>query len=200
LIPIAAGGEGNGLVLTAIDAERCLGKSITAERSDFQAICGQQHAEALRASIHDSRRVFARSMEGYIMTIAIEKSRYYELIEQFRSARSATRPHIDRRWPPPTSLPSAMSARSPLTNEIIWKRSPWSSKITRAPTMPSIFRSAAHRRAQTFMDAHNMTISALGKLIGSKGVASEILSGKRGLSKSHMTILAKHFGVEPGSF
>jgi antitoxin component HigA of HigAB toxin-antitoxin module len=44
------------------------------------------------------------------------------------------------------------------------------------------------------------TTSELGKLIGSKGVASEILSGKRDLSKSHMTTLAKRFGVEPAVF
>ena len=50
------------------------------------------------------------------------------------------------------------------------------------------------------MEQHEMTISALGKLIGSKGVASEILSGKRDLSKSHMMTLAKHFGVEPAVF
>ena len=50
------------------------------------------------------------------------------------------------------------------------------------------------------MDAHDMSTTALGKLIGSKGVASEILSGKRGFSKSQMVTLAKHFGVEPALF
>lgn len=50
------------------------------------------------------------------------------------------------------------------------------------------------------MEQHEMSISALGKVIGSKGVASEILSGKRELSKTHMMTLARHFAVEPGVF
>jgi HTH-type transcriptional regulator/antitoxin HigA len=50
------------------------------------------------------------------------------------------------------------------------------------------------------MEQHEMTISALGKVIGSKGVASEILSGKRELSKTHMMTLARHFAVEPAVF
>src|SRR5205807_612538 len=40
------------------------------------------------------------------------------------------------------------------------------------------------------MEQHDMTTSDLGRLIGSKGVASEILRGKRSLSKSHMLKLA----------
>jgi len=50
------------------------------------------------------------------------------------------------------------------------------------------------------MEQHEMTISGLGKVIGSKGVASEILSGKRELSKTHMLTLARHFAVEPAVF
>jgi len=50
------------------------------------------------------------------------------------------------------------------------------------------------------MDERDMTVTDLGKVIGSKGVASEILSGKRDLSKSHMMTLARHFAVEPAVF
>jgi antitoxin component HigA of HigAB toxin-antitoxin module len=50
------------------------------------------------------------------------------------------------------------------------------------------------------MEEHAMTTTALGKLIGSKGIGPEILTGKRNLSKVRMMILAKHFSVEPAVF
>jgi antitoxin component HigA of HigAB toxin-antitoxin module len=50
------------------------------------------------------------------------------------------------------------------------------------------------------MDEHGMTVSDLGRVIGSKGNASEILSGKRQLSKAQMFKLADHFGVQAGLF
>jgi len=50
------------------------------------------------------------------------------------------------------------------------------------------------------MNESKMSISALGKIIGSQGVASEILSRRRELSKSHIRKLAEHFHVNPGLF
>ena len=50
------------------------------------------------------------------------------------------------------------------------------------------------------MNEHKMSVSALGKIIGSQGVASEVLSGRRELSKAHIRKLANHFRVEPGLF
>ncbi len=50
------------------------------------------------------------------------------------------------------------------------------------------------------MKESGMSISALGRIIGSQGVASEVLSGKRELSKAHIHKLAEHFHVEPGLF
>jgi HTH-type transcriptional regulator/antitoxin HigA len=50
------------------------------------------------------------------------------------------------------------------------------------------------------MEHRGMTPSALGALLGSKGAASEILHGKRGISKTHMAKLAAHFGVDAGVF
>src|SRR5205823_4987846 len=52
-----------------------------------------------------------------------------------------------------------------------------------------------------FLMAENkMSVSGLGKIIGSQGVASEILSGRRQLSKSHIRKLAQRFRVNPGLF
>ena len=50
------------------------------------------------------------------------------------------------------------------------------------------------------MEARGMRPAALATLIGSKGVASEILNGKRGLSKTNIKRLAEYFGVSPEVF
>jgi HTH-type transcriptional regulator / antitoxin HigA len=50
------------------------------------------------------------------------------------------------------------------------------------------------------MQARGMKLAGLGTLIGSKGVASEILSGKRGLSKTNIRRLAEYFHVSPELF
>jgi HTH-type transcriptional regulator/antitoxin HigA len=50
------------------------------------------------------------------------------------------------------------------------------------------------------MQARGMKLAGLGTLIGSKGVASEILSGKRGLSKTNIRRLAEYFRVSPELF
>jgi HTH-type transcriptional regulator/antitoxin HigA len=50
------------------------------------------------------------------------------------------------------------------------------------------------------MEAHDMNTSDLGRVLGSKGVASEVLNGKRSLSKAHMAKLAEKFHVDVGVF
>jgi HTH-type transcriptional regulator/antitoxin HigA len=50
------------------------------------------------------------------------------------------------------------------------------------------------------MEARAMKLADLAALIGSKGVASEILSGKRGLSKTNIKRLAEHFSVSSELF
>lgn len=50
------------------------------------------------------------------------------------------------------------------------------------------------------MEAHDMSVTDLGHLLGSKGIASEILHSKRSLSKSHILKLAGRFNVDPGLF
>lgn len=50
------------------------------------------------------------------------------------------------------------------------------------------------------MEARGMKFAELAALIGSKGVASEVLSGKRGLSKTNIKRLAKFFGVSAEVF
>jgi HTH-type transcriptional regulator / antitoxin HigA len=50
------------------------------------------------------------------------------------------------------------------------------------------------------MRENRMKSSDLGKLLGSRSVASQILNGRRELSKTHILILADRFKVEPGLF
>lgn len=45
------------------------------------------------------------------------------------------------------------------------------------------------------MEQHNMTVTELGRVIGSQSNASLILSGKRAISKRVTGLLSQHFGV-----
>lgn len=40
----------------------------------------------------------------------------------------------------------------------------------------------------------------LGRLFGSSGIASEVLSGKRAMSKAQIKTLARHFNISPNMF
>ena len=48
------------------------------------------------------------------------------------------------------------------------------------------------------MEQHNMTVTGLGRVIGSQSNASLILSGKRAISKRVIGLLSEHFGVPSG--
>ena len=50
------------------------------------------------------------------------------------------------------------------------------------------------------MRENGMKAIDLGKLLGNRSLASQILNGKRGLSKTHIRILCNRFKVEPGLF
>ncbi|HEX5244097.1 MAG TPA: hypothetical protein VFW23_12605 [Tepidisphaeraceae bacterium] len=50
------------------------------------------------------------------------------------------------------------------------------------------------------MEENDLSTSDLGRILGSKGVASEILNGKRSLSKTHMMVLAERFNVDVSAF
>ena len=50
------------------------------------------------------------------------------------------------------------------------------------------------------MSANGISQSALAKLLGSSGIASEVLSGKRSLSKSHIKKLSEAFNVSTDLF
>ena len=50
------------------------------------------------------------------------------------------------------------------------------------------------------MEENGMNTSDLGDVLGSRGLASEVLSGKRGLSKTLIRRLAERFGLPPSLF
>ena len=50
------------------------------------------------------------------------------------------------------------------------------------------------------MHEHAMTPADLGRLLGNRSLATQVLHGSRQLSKSHIVALAKHFGVSTGLF
>ena len=51
-----------------------------------------------------------------------------------------------------------------------------------------------------FMDAHGLGVSALGRIVGSQGTLSDVLAGRRELSKTMIRRVADHFGVSPALF
>jgi HTH-type transcriptional regulator/antitoxin HigA len=53
---------------------------------------------------------------------------------------------------------------------------------------------------QHLMDARELTAKDLWDVFGSKGVTAEVLSGKRGISKTHIKKLSAFFNVSPESF
>lgn len=53
---------------------------------------------------------------------------------------------------------------------------------------------------KNLMTENGMNTSDLGAVLGSRGLASEVLNGKRGLRKTLIAKLAKRFRVDPGLF
>jgi HTH-type transcriptional regulator/antitoxin HigA len=53
---------------------------------------------------------------------------------------------------------------------------------------------------KSLMEDHSMSVSSLGKILGSATAASLFLAGKRELSKNHIRELAAYFKIEPGAF
>ncbi len=50
------------------------------------------------------------------------------------------------------------------------------------------------------MEENEMSTSDLGRILGSRGLASEVVNGKRGLSKTLIAKLSRHFGLDPALF
>ncbi|MFV2070586.1 MAG: type II toxin-antitoxin system HigA family antitoxin [Pirellulales bacterium] len=53
---------------------------------------------------------------------------------------------------------------------------------------------------KSLMEARGMTVTELGRVIGSQPNASLILGGRRGISRAVMGKLGDHFGVDPAVF
>lgn len=50
---------------------------------------------------------------------------------------------------------------------------------------------------RSLMDAHGMSKSDLGRLLGDRSLGHRILTGERELSKAHIRVLADHFSLNP---
>ena len=135
------------------------------------------------------------------MTLSIEKSRYQELIDEFPLRPLRSKAAYKRAMSTADRL--AVREEKSLTADERDYLETLSLLIESYEDQHNVIDLSGLRPADVLkhlMEQHEMTISGLGKLIGSKGVASEILSGKRELSKAHMMTLARHFAVEPAVF
>ncbi len=52
---------------------------------------------------------------------------------------------------------------------------------------------------RSLMDAHGMSESDLGRLLGDRSLGHRILTGERELSKAHIRTLAEHFSLNPAA-
>jgi HTH-type transcriptional regulator/antitoxin HigA len=57
-----------------------------------------------------------------------------------------------------------------------------------------------HELLRHLLRENNMNTSDLGAVLGSRGLASEVLNGKRGLSKTLIGKLSRRFNVDPSLF
>jgi HTH-type transcriptional regulator/antitoxin HigA len=56
------------------------------------------------------------------------------------------------------------------------------------------------RALKHLMEVHGLTVTSLGKIVGSQGTLSDVIAGRRELSKSMIRKLADHFGVSAAVF
>jgi len=63
-----------------------------------------------------------------------------------------------------------------------------------------IAQATPHEMLHHLMEAWEMTHKDVWSLFGSKGIASEVLNGKRAISKAHAKKLAEFFHVSPAVF
>ena len=55
-------------------------------------------------------------------------------------------------------------------------------------------------RLQALLNETDMTTADLGRLLGNSGLASQILLGRRQLSKTHVRLLSRHFKLDASYF
>jgi HTH-type transcriptional regulator/antitoxin HigA len=55
-------------------------------------------------------------------------------------------------------------------------------------------------RLKALMEESGTTTADLGRLLGNSGLASQIMLGRRELSKSHIRTLSQHFKLDAGYF
>jgi HTH-type transcriptional regulator / antitoxin HigA len=77
---------------------------------------------------------------------------------------------------------------------------PFVEDYERQHRMGQLRRLAPVELLRHLMEENDMNTSDLGQVLGSRGLASEVLSGKRGLSKRLIAKLAERFHLEPALF
>jgi HTH-type transcriptional regulator / antitoxin HigA len=55
-------------------------------------------------------------------------------------------------------------------------------------------------RLRALMEESETSTADLGRLLGNSGLASQIILGRRGLSKTHIRILSRHFNLDADYF
>jgi HTH-type transcriptional regulator / antitoxin HigA len=66
--------------------------------------------------------------------------------------------------------------------------------------VPELAEATPLARLKALLNEAGMSTADLGRLLGNSGVASQIMLGRRVLSKTHIRILSRHFKLDAGYF
>ena len=69
-----------------------------------------------------------------------------------------------------------------------------------AAHVPASNEGTALERLKSLLEESGTSTAELGRLLGNSGLASQILLGRRELSKAHIRILSRHFKLDAGYF
>jgi HTH-type transcriptional regulator/antitoxin HigA len=65
---------------------------------------------------------------------------------------------------------------------------------------PALHDGTPLERLQALLDETRLSTADLGRLLGNSGLASQILLGRRELSKTHIRLLSRHFKLDASYF
>lgn len=133
------------------------------------------------------------------MTLTIDPDVYGRLLAQYQPRPITSEAENERALATVERL-MALPDRSPETAALI---TVWVTLIEQFESehysLPTT-KATPTQMLQFLMDQHDFKQSDLVGLLGSSGVVSEIVNGKRGISKSQAKALAERFDVSPALF
>jgi len=163
-----------------------------------------QHRHHLHLALHDTCPILEKSMEGKTMTTTTKlHPDYLALVQRFPLRPIRTKRSHDQAMElvcelAPTDEGTLSSGQTDYLDALAVLLEDYDRHENRQGVNTSSL--SALDVLKSLMEARDMTVTELGKVIGSQSNASLILAGQRGLSKAVMVKLGDYFGVAPTVF